>query len=231
MAIKALVFDFDGLILDTEGPVFQSWQELFKTYGYQLTIEDWQIVIGSAEGTASFFNNLEEKIGEPLDIEKVGPKRLAREVELIARQPLRPGVKQYIQEAVEMGLKLGVASSSSCDWVAGHLERRGLRPNFGCIMAADDVAVTKPDPSVYLSVLDCLGVSPEEAIALEDSPNGVLAAKRAGMYCVAVPNPLTSQLHIEGADLVLTSLEDLSLAQLLEQATRETAGQTEGKST
>lgn len=221
MAIKALVFDFDGLILDTEGPVFQSWQELFKKYGYQLTIEDWQIVIGSAEGTASFFNNLEGKLGEPLDIEKVGPARLAREVELIANQPIRPGVRQYIQDALEMRLKLGVASSSSCKWVMGHLERRGLKPSFDCIMGSDDVAVTKPDPTVYLAVLDRLGVSPAEAIAFEDSPNGVLAAKRAGMYCVAVPNSLTRQLRIEGADLLLDSLEDLSLAQLLEIAAQE----------
>lgn len=213
--IKALVFDFDGLILDTEGPVFQSWQELFKTYGYQLTLQDWEICIGSAEGTASFFGNLEEKIGEPLEIEAVSPKRLERELELIAKQPIRPGVRQYIQEALERGLKLGVASSSPCKWVTGHLEGRGLKPSFDCIMAADDVPVTKPNPSVYLAVLECLGVTPVEAIAFEDSPNGVLAAKRAGMYCVAVPNPLTSQLHIEQADLQLGSLEDMDLEQLL----------------
>lgn len=222
--IKALVFDFDGLILDTEGPVFQSWQELFKSYRYQLTLEDWKICIGSAEGTASFFDNLEEKIGEPLDIEAVSPKRLERELELIANQPIRPGVRQYIQEALERGLKLGVASSSSCKWVMGHLEGRGLKPSFDCIMAADDVPVTKPDPSVYLAVLECLEVSPEEAIAFEDSPNGVLAAKQAGMYCVAVPNPLTSQLRIEGADLQLSSLEEMKLEQLLKMVEQTVVG-------
>jgi HAD superfamily hydrolase (TIGR01509 family) len=215
MVIKALVFDFDGLILDTEGPVFQSWQELFKTFGYQLTLQDWEIVIGTAEGTERFFASVEDRIGGGLDLDAVGPQRLARELDLIAAQPIMPGVQDLLQQALEMGLKLGVASSSPCKWVTGHLEARGLISNFDCVLGADDVEVTKPDPDLYLAVLECLGVSPGEAIAFEDSPNGVLAAKRAGLYCVAVPNPLTSQLRFEGADLLLDSLEGINLAQLL----------------
>jgi len=215
MTIKALVFDFDGLILDTEGPIYQSWRELFRSYGYDLTLDDWQICIGSAEGTASFFDNLADKLGNPLDMEAEAPKRLERELELIASQPILPGVNEYIQRAAELGLKMSVASSSPCKWVLGHLQERGLRDHFECILAADDVGITKPDPALYLTALDCLGVSNREAIAFEDSPNGVLAAKRAGLYCVAVPNPLTSQLRIEEADLQLESLEEVSLDELL----------------
>jgi HAD superfamily hydrolase (TIGR01509 family) len=215
MRIKALVFDFDGLILDTEGPVYQSWRELFQSYGYDLTLDDWQICIGSAEGTASFFDNLADKLGNPLDMETEAPKRLERELELIATQPILPGVNEYIQRAAELGLIMGVASSSPCKWVLGHLQERGLRKHFECVLAADDVGITKPDPDLYLTALDCLGVSSQEAIAFEDSPNGVLAAKRAGLYCVAVPNPLTRQLRIEEADLQLESLEEMSLDELL----------------
>jgi HAD superfamily hydrolase (TIGR01509 family) len=215
MRIKALVFDFDGLILDTEGPVYQSWRELFQSYGYDLILDDWQICIGSAEGTASFFANLADKLGNPLDLETEAPKRLERELELIATQPILPGVYEYIQRAAELGLKMGVASSSPCKWVLGHLQERGLRKHFECVLAADDVGITKPDPDLYLTVLDCLGVSKREAIAFEDSPNGVLAAKRAGLYCVAVPNPLTRQLRIKEADLELESLEVMSLDELL----------------
>ena len=215
MVIKALVFDFDGLILDSEGPVFYSWRELFQTYGYDLTLDDWQICVGSAEGTASFFNNLADKLDEPLDMEVEAPKRLKRQLELIASQPILPGVQEYIQQAAEMGLKLGIASSSPCEWVVGHLEERGLRDHFECILAADDVRITKPDPSLYLTALQCLGVSSHQAIAFEDSPNGVLAAKRAGLFCVAVPNPLTRQLHFEQADLQLNSLQEMPLNKLL----------------
>lgn len=213
--IKALIFDFDGLILDTEEPVFQSWRELFQTYGYDLTLADWEICIGSAEGTSIFFDNLEDKVGRPLDLEAVGPQRLERELELVAKQPLQPGVSEYIHSALEKGLKLGVASSSSCKWVTGHLKQRGLRDSFDCVLGADDVKVTKPNPALYLSVLNGLKVSAQHAIAFEDSPNGVTAAKRAGLFCVAVPNTITSQLKIEGADLVLDSLEDLSLDELI----------------
>lgn len=217
MSINALIFDFDGLILDTEGPVYQSWRELLLNYGYNMTLDDWQICIGSAEGTASFFRGLADKLEKPLDLEVEGPQRLQRELDLIARQPILPGVEQYIQRGTEMGLKLAIASSSSCEWVQGHLEERGLREHFMCILAADDVGVTKPDPTLYLTALECLGTSAEQAIAFEDSPNGVLAAKRAGIYCIAVPNPLTSQLEIEQADLQLGSLADMTLDELLEK--------------
>lgn len=215
MVIKALVFDFDGLILDTEGPVFQSWQELFQNYDYDMTLDDWQICIGSQEGTDTFFSSLGDKLDGSFDMKVEAPKRLEREMELIAAQPILPGVLDYIQGAKEIGLKLGIASSSPCKWVLGHLEDRGLREYFECVLAADDVGITKPDPSLYTTTLDCLNVSAHQAIAFEDSPNGVLAAKRAGLFCVAVPNLLTRQLQIEEADLQLNSLEAMPLRTLL----------------
>lgn len=215
MTIQALIFDFDGLILDTEGPVFKSWQELLQSYGYNMTLDDWQVSIGSAEGTASFFNSLPDKLDKPLDLEVEGPKRLQRQLDMVASSPILPGVQEYIQRATELGLKLAVASSSSCKWVLGHLEQRGLRKHFECVLAADDVGVTKPDPTLYLTALDCIDVKADQAIAFEDSPNGVLAAKRAGLYCVAVPNPLTSQLQFQEADLQIKSLRHLALDDLL----------------
>ena len=150
-----------------------------------------------------------------MDLEAVAPKRLERELELVAKQSIRPGVNEYIAGAQRMGLKMGVASSSNCAWVTGHLEQRNLKEYFACILGADDVELTKPDPALYLALLEYLDVRAEEAIAFEDSPNGVLAAKRAGLYCVAVPNPLTKQLRLDGADMVLESLADLPLEELL----------------
>ena len=97
----------------------------------------------------------------------------------------------------------------------GHLTRLELHTHFVCIKCRDDVHHAKPDPALYRAALEALAVRPEEAIALEDSPNGILAAKRAGLFCVAVPNPLTSQLSLEQADLQIPSLTALPLAQLL----------------
>ena len=213
--IEALVFDFDGLILDTEGPIFQTWQELYQEYGCQLTLADWENCLGSAEGTNMFYDNLEEQLGQPVDMETIAPRLQTRELEMIEAQPVLPGVSEYIQRAVQLGLKLGVASSSTCKWVTGHLEKRGLRESFQCVLGSDDVQATKPDPDLYLSVVECLEVSAEQTIAFEDSPHGVTAAKRAGLYCVAVPNPLTRQLRLDHADLLLESLDDLSLDQLI----------------
>jgi len=216
LMIKALVFDFDGLILDTEGPIFQAWQELYQEYGGQLTLADWENCLGSAEGTQIFYDNLEGQLGEPVDMDAIAPRLRAREMEMIDAQPILPGVSEYIQRARQLGLKLGVASSSTCAWVTGHLEKRGLRENFQCVLGSDDVQITKPDPDLFLSVVECLGVSAQQAIAFEDSPHGVTAAKRAGLYCVAVPNPVTRQLSLAHADLVLESLEDLSLDELIQ---------------
>ena len=124
-------------------------------------------------------------------------------------------VHDYLAEAGRLGLHLAVASSSSRAWVHGHLTRLALHQHFFCIKCRDDVSHPKPDPALYQAALEALGVEPQEAIALEDSPNGILAAKRAGLFCVAVPNPLTSQLSLAQADLQVASLADLPLTRLL----------------
>jgi HAD superfamily hydrolase (TIGR01509 family) len=213
--IRALVFDFDGLILETEGPIFLSWQELYASFGFPLPFEVWATTIGSAEAEFDPARELERLLGQPLDWSAIEPKRQQRELALINQQPLLPGVEQILQDARRLGLKLGLASSSSCKWVEGHLKERGLRLYFDAVRAADDVHLTKPDPELYLAVLRELGVSGAEAVALEDSPNGIRAAKAAGMYCVAVPNHLTRQLVLDEADLRLESLAEMPLEMLL----------------
>lgn len=213
--IRALIFDFDGLILDTEGPIYQSWQELFASFGFQLPFSEWAGNIGTAEEPLDPFDLLEAQLGHPVDRESLEAKRRQRELDLIALQPILPGVRDYIEEAHSMGLKLGLASSSSRQWVTGHLRQRGLLSFFECIRTSDDVELTKPHPALYLSALEGLQVNAKEAIALEDSPNGILAAKRAGIFCVAVPNLLTRHLPLHHADLRLTSLAEMPLRELL----------------
>jgi HAD superfamily hydrolase (TIGR01509 family) len=213
--IRAIVFDFDGLILDTEGPIYQSWLELYQEHHCHLPFADWVTTIGTMDALFDPFDYLEEQYGRPLDRAAIAPKRLARELSLIETQPVRPGVADYLVVARRLGLKLGVASSSSHRWVSGHLSRLGLLSYFDCLSTQDNVAVTKPDPALYRYALAGLGVRPEQALALEDSPNGILAARRAGMYCVAVPNDLTRHLPLDQADLRLDSLADLPLEDLL----------------
>jgi HAD superfamily hydrolase (TIGR01509 family) len=212
---RGLVFDFDGLILDTEGPEYQSWLEIYGEHACDLPLSVWASCIGTAMDVFNPYDYLESRYGKPIDRVAVRTKHKQRCAELLEGQLVLPGVREYVLDAKRLGIKLGVASSSSRWWVAGHLERLGLIEHFDCVRTRDDVTHSKPDPELFLSAVECLGLRPEEAIAIEDSPNGVTAAKRAGLFCVAVPNLVTRELPLEHADLVLTSLAELPLEQLL----------------
>lgn len=213
--IHALIFDFDGLILETEQPIFQSWQEIYRAHGCHLPLDCWTQIIGTTDPLFEPFDYLIEQCGKPLKRAEIERQQRQREAELIAHQPILPGVGQYLADARRLGLKVGLASSSSCEWITTHLTRLGLISYFDCLRTADDAPRTKPDPALYLSVLAALDIRAEQAIAFEDSPNGILAAKRAGLFCVAVPNEMTRDLPLDHADTRLNSLAELPLEELL----------------
>jgi HAD superfamily hydrolase (TIGR01509 family) len=212
--IRAIVFDFDGLILDTEEPVFRSWLEVYEAHGEKLPFDRWVQIVGSTTIDFHPQHHLEQRLGRSLT-QEVLDRRAGRRTEMILAQSLRPGVVQHVDAAKALGLKLGVASSSTGEWVKGHLARLGILDSFDCIRCRDDVAHAKPEPDLYIAVLDCLGVTAAEAIAIEDSPNGVASAKQAGLRCVAVPNSITARLDLSHADLVLGSLAEVTLPELL----------------
>ena len=212
--IRAIVFDFDGLILDTEGPVYRSWLEVYEAHGEELPFERWVQIVGSTTTGFHPQHHLEERLGRSLPKE-VLDRRIGRRTELVLAQKLLPGVMQHLDQAKALGLKVGVASSSTAEWVRGHLARLGIIERFDCLRCRDEVANAKPEPDLYIAVLECLGVTAAEAIAIEDSPNGVTAAKRAGLRCVAIPNSITAKLDLSDADVLLHSLAEITLADLL----------------
>lgn len=223
--IEVLIFDFDGLVINTEGPVYESWQELFRSYGLELSFDKWVSTVGSSDAEFDPYAELDRLLGYPVDWQVVGPRRRERELELIEKLPLRPGVLQYLTDAKRLGLKIGMASSSSCEWVQGHLTRLGIIDYFEIIHGKDDVRRTKPSPELYITVLEAFGLDGNQAIVLEDSLNGVLAAKEAGCFTLAVPNNITRHLEFDKADLVLNSLEDLPLEELVKIAEQRTTRQ------
>jgi HAD superfamily hydrolase (TIGR01509 family) len=216
--IRAIIFDFDGLIIDTESTDFQAWQEIYQEHGCELPLSMWSIAVGSGFSEKfEPFAYLEKQIGRAVDRDDLWARKCQRDLELISQQPVLPGVVDVLIDAKQMRLKLAVASSSDGKWVIGHLTRLGLLHFFDAIRTKDDVQRTKPEPDLFHAALEALQVLPHEAIVFEDSPNGITAAKRAGIYVIAVPNPLTAQMRVDAADMTLLSLGDMPLEALLKR--------------
>jgi len=212
--IRALVFDFDGLILETETPAYQSWAEIYREHGHELPMDRWHGYIGSDTGFDPA-GHLAALVGEGFDRVATQVRRDARKSELIAALDVMEGVRDYLADAKRLHLRVAVASSSSRAWVLGHLERLGIAAHWDAIRTRDDVARTKPAPDLYLATVAALGVAPHQTVALEDSTNGIAAAKDAGLLCVAVPNALTAGMDLSRADLRLRSLAETPLERLL----------------
>ncbi len=217
--IAAVVLDFDGLILDTETPVFEAWRAAFREHGQELSLDDWQHSLGTNGGFDPMARLL-DLTGGAVDREAV-----LREVQEANRracdaQPLLPGVETLLAEAQGLGLGRAVASSSSRAWVLGWLARHGIGERFQVVCGRDDVAQVKPAPDLFLLAAERLGIAPAACLVFEDSPNGMRAARAAGMRCVAVPNALTRQLSLPDPDLVVGSLAERSLAAILAELSR-----------
>ena len=205
--IQALIFDFDGLIIDSESPGYQAWSELYEANGCSLPFDKYSACIGTLDGF-DLHGYLQEQSGRTFDADELEARCASRWRELMAEQPLLPGVVSILSAAKRRGLKLAVASSSTQDWVSGNLRKFNLLELFDAVCTREQVAAVKPDPALYLLALETLSVGPADAIAFEDSPNGIRAAKSAGIFCIAVPNELTRQLPLDLADRRLASLEE-----------------------
>jgi len=215
--VHALVFDFDGTIVDTETPVYESWAAAYRAAGMQpIPLATWLQDIGKADGFGLDVRGLlcaHLGVDEiPADIES--HRRSARD-EILMAQPVRAGITTWIDAAATAGIALAVASSSPSDWVKPHLKRIGLHDHFPVVSCADPGIPGKPDPTVYLTACSDLGIDPSGAVAIEDSTHGVSAAIAAGMRCIAVPGPITRTMDFDHATVRVDSLADLDPADWL----------------
>lgn len=212
--INALLFDFDGLLVDTETPALESWQVIYAEYGLSLSLELFQHALGTSHGFNAL-DHLEELLGRPINRAAVAARRRAIKTALSASQPLLPGAATILAQAQSLSMPCAVASSSDRAWVEGWLAHHNIRPFFACVHTADDVAYTKPAPDLFLSAAACLQVTPANCLVFEDSSNGILAARAAGMRCVVIPGAITQQLRLPQGDLMLPTLHALPLRDLL----------------
>ena len=208
--LEAIVFDFDGTILDTETPDFETWQEVYRGHGVELPMDVWLQCVGGGTGEFRPDSYLEALLGREIDGERLRTERRERFLDRIRVQPIMPGVLELIDAAEQRGVRLAVASSSDRKWVESHLQRLGLLERFAAIVTSDDVERVKPDPALYRLAAQKLEVAPERAIAIEDSYNGMLGAQRAGLRCVSVPNSITRDSDFSDADLCLDSIASIA---------------------
>lgn len=208
--IRALVFDFDGLILDTESPLIDAWVQVHRRAGLVCLREEALEMIGHVDIAYDPWSAF------PPETDRAALERDYREIKntLLQDKAVLPGVRERLAEARSLGLKMAVASNSSHPWVDAHLERLGLLDFFSTTRCRDDVARGKPAPDVYHAVLAVLGVRADETIAFEDSGPGSLAAKRAGLWCVAVPSACTHRHDFSHVDLRIDSLASHTIAEL-----------------
>ncbi|HEY2699044.1 MAG TPA: HAD family hydrolase [Pseudonocardiaceae bacterium] len=214
MPITALIFDFDGLLMDTESTMLASWQYEWRQYQLELAADGFFAEHGG-DVSEQRYARLASAVGPGYDRAASHARRVAHRDELNAALDLEPGIHAWLDQADELGLRLSVASSSPRAWVTRLLGQVGQLARFASVVCGDEVEQVKPDPGVYLLALTQLGVPPEQAVAFEDSPHGVAAAKAAGLRCVAVPNRHTDPVKFGAADVLLTSATDRPIAEVI----------------
>ena len=212
---EAIVFDFDGLLMDTETVLVDCWRYEWRQHGLELDLGTFFVDHGG-DVTDERYRQLAAAVGPGYDYEASHARRTAYRDELLGRLPFRDGIDAWLTEARSAGLRCAVASSSPERWVTRWLRRAGRLEAFGVLAFGDEVSSPKPAPDVYLLALERLGLGPGQAVAIEDTPHGVAAAKAAGLACIAIPNPFVEAARLAAADLVLSSAADLTLAAALE---------------
>lgn len=215
MKIQSVIFDFDGVILDTEQARYDAWEAIYQSFGHTLPVDIWIKSIGRSKYAVDPFELLQKLTGKSLDTEKIRDLQRTKSYENVRGLPLLPGVKKCILEAVALKLKVGIASSSSRIWVQRHLKERGLLKYFDVLVCKEDTDYHKPSPFHYLTALKKLNCSPDYSVAIEDSPLGIESAIKSGMYCIAVACNLTKNMDLSGAHRIEESLQNVSFARIM----------------
>jgi putative hydrolase of the HAD superfamily len=215
--IKAVVFDFDGVIVETEEPEYLAWRAIWAEHGQTLALDEWATVIGAAYGPDTFhpIYDLVARTGLDLDEEELQDRKRVLTQQKLTSVAIEDGVEARVRQAREMGLGLAIASSSPRSWIDALLQTLAVADWWPVVACVDDCGVTKPDPAVYRIACERLCVEPGEALAVEDSWAGVLAAKAAGLKCVAVPTRMTAHMDFGEADLIVDSLRALDLSEVI----------------
>ena len=218
--VAAVIFDFDGIVLDSETPEYESHRRIYERCGVTLAVDEWCGVIGTwSEGhDEQWFNRLCAQSAEAPDRDAYFHERRRIFEEIVPAAPMR-GVQQLLTTLRQARIPAAIASSAPARWVVGAVDRLGLRPLLDAVVTGDEVARRKPAPDVYLEAARRLGVDPRRSIAIEDSSPGIAAARAAGMKAVAIPHWLTERHDLSGADLTVAHAGELTIERLAQLVT------------
>lgn len=212
--LKALVFDFDGVIVDTETQwyyIYRDW--LKRTYHYDLSIQDYLVCVGSS--SERLFAFLKQELGTDEEIRKFEKRAMTEYIRRTQNLPAMEGVRELVTAAKARGLHLAIATSATRKKPQVHLERLQLIEYFDVFSTAELSRHIKPAPDIFLKAAELLGCLSTECLAVEDSRNGLIAASRAGMPCLIVPNKITESSDFTGCYRKLSSLKELNLEELI----------------
>jgi HAD superfamily hydrolase (TIGR01509 family) len=209
----AVIFDFDGTILDSETAEFESHKRLFEDCGTTLTEDEWCHGIGILQPETHWFDRLCQRTEHPPDFQRF--QHLTRQYfrEHVPDEPM-PGVSALLGALVSAGVPRAVASGAPSSWVVRGLEGLGLGTSFDAIVTSDQVPRGKPAPDVYLEAARRMGIDAARCVAVEDSGPGLASARAAGMRTVVIPHALTKLHDLSGADMRVKSAADLTLEAL-----------------
>ncbi len=215
--LRHLIFDFDGLIVDTETAIYQAWQELFDSQGHDLPLSTYVQCVGSTFHSYDPMADLECRVGRKIEWAPLLARKDERIRQLHLEMDALPGIRDLLEQAQEAGVQCAVASSSEPTWVIPWLERLNLRTYFRHICCRDGVLQAKPAPDLFLAAMNRLQVGPDESLVLEDSANGLKAAVAAKVPCLIIPNQVTQHSDFSQAAAVLPTLAGISLHHLWEK--------------
>jgi HAD superfamily hydrolase (TIGR01509 family) len=221
--VRGIIFDFDGVLIDTEPIYLRTVNEVLQEIGVPpMTREANRDLIGTPAGHTWDTLHARYELPQPASYyERLYDERL--EGVLQRELTLRPTADVFLREVAERGLPRGLATSSRRKWMELKLRVLELEGYFCSVVSAEDVGHAKPEPHVYLRAAAETGVSTEAALAIEDSPSGIAAAKAAGIYTIALRTTSTEGMDLSAADEVIDSLNEINLDILLESAASEGA--------
>lgn len=205
----AVIFDFDGLLVDTEYAIYSSWERVFSSCGHPLPLDLFNQCLGSGYTHWNPGDHLEQLTGRTYDWDNINARRQEEIVRDLEHAGLLPGACELIRRLASAGTPMGVASSSSHRWVDGWLNKLGIMSCFQTVVCRDDGLPVKPDPALFLKAAENLGISPAQCLVLEDSQNGTTAAFRAGIPVISIPNRVTEQADFSLATSKIRSLTEL----------------------